>query len=202
MHKQGWLLHRLQTGSFAVLILCGLTYLVAQWLSPPKAMPNTLFDDVNHGYTGYFTDGKITEPFPPPGVQYTAQHPFASHSAFAYTMAVFVCMALMVLAGLALGWILAARNRKAHGIIGWIAVMVGAWSVVLLTARGLTWPCPAYLVPGSTCSLASQAAAHWAIGLLPLAFLLTVLPTIAAFSTRRMLVKPAASSASKQDAFV
>jgi hypothetical protein len=133
---------------------------------------------------------------------YLAQHPFASRSAFAYTMVVFACIALMVVAALALGRILAERNRKAHGIIGWSAVMVGAWSLVLLTAGPFFVTCPNYGRLGITCSLASQSAAHWALGLLPLCALLTVLPAIAAFSALRLMAKPSASTPSMAQGLV
>jgi hypothetical protein len=165
-------------------------------------MPYQLFSDEFHPVAGVVY-GKVDIPsLASRHALYMAQHPFASRSAFAYTVVVLVCIALMVVAGLALGRILAEHNRKAHGIIGWSAVMVGAWSLVLLTAMPYFVPCPTFVGPGITCSVASQAAAHWALGLLPLALLLTVLPMIVAFSTRRLLDRPAASPAVREGTLV
>jgi hypothetical protein len=206
MNKSSWLMNRLQTGCFAILILCGFGYLAALWAALPRTSPFLNLDNTPPPFSGYVY-GKAPQSLSPQEAAqvYLNQHPIASTSAFAYTVVVLVCLGLMVVASIAIGRILAERNRKGHGIIGWSAIMVGAWSLVLLTALPRApyfAPCPAYPGPSITCSVASQAAAHWALGLLPLAFLLTVLPAIAAFSTRRMLTKPAASSASKQDALV
>jgi hypothetical protein len=207
MNKSSWLLNRLQTGSFAILIMCGFGYLAALWAAPPRTSPYLTVDGPPAAPVfGYVIAGKTTlsmsDQIAALRQLYLTQHPIASTSAFAYTVVVLVCLGLIALASIAIGRILVQRDRKARGIVGWSVVLVGAWSLVLLTAAPHFVPCPAsYIGPGITCSIASQAAAHWALGLLPMALLLTILPAIAAYSARRMLATPAAPSASRQDAF-
>ena len=201
MHKSGWLLNRLQTGSFAILIMCGFGYLAALWAAPPRSSPFLSTDDTAPLNPGeYFYGGKIPgNPSPQMQIEahlreYARLHPIASTSAFAYTVVVLVCMGLMLLASIAIGRILTEHNRKARGIIGWSAVMVGAWSLVLLTAAPYNVPCPAYPGRDITCSVASQAAAHWVVGLVPMCVLLSALPMLVVFTALRLVAKPSATA--------